>query len=195
MELASEKVLVSIKKELSVDSELPIEIFLYQGFPKGDKMEFIVQKAVELGVHEIIPVSTKRTIVKLDSKKEAKKIERYNSIALSAAKQANRGKIPVVRNVMSFSEAITDLQKKDIGLIPYELAEGMNETRAIIDSVKGRTSIGIFIGPEGGFDSSEIEKAREAGVLPITLGKRILRTETAGIAVLSILMYVLENGN
>ena len=175
-----------------VDTELPSRIYLFQGLPKQEKMELIVQKAVELGVCQVIPVQTRRCVVKLDAKKAAKKVQRWQQIAESAAKQAGRGYIPAVSEVMTFQEALAFSETLDIRLIPYELADGMEGTRKILDGIRPGQSVGIFIGPEGGFEKEEVGRAVEAGALPITLGKRILRTETAGIAVLSILMYRLE---
>ena len=175
-----------------VDTELPSRIYLFQGLPKQEKMELIVQKAVELGVCQVIPVQTRRCVVKLDAKKAAKKVQRWQQIAESAAKQAGRGYIPAVSEVMTFQEALAFSEALDIRLIPYELADGMEGTRKILDGIRPRQSVGIFIGPEGGFEKEEVSRAVEAGAMPITLGKRILRTETAGIAVLSILMYRLE---
>ena len=175
-----------------VDTELPSRIYLFQGLPKQEKMELIVQKAVELGVCQVIPVQTRRCVVKLDAKKAAKKVQRWQQIAESAAKQAGRGYIPVVSEVMTFQEALAFSETLDIRLIPYELADGMEGTRKILDGIRPGQSVGIFIGPEGGFEKEEVSRAVEAGAMPITLGKRILRTETAGIAVLSILMYRLE---
>lgn len=175
-----------------VDTELPSRIYLFQGLPKQEKMELIVQKAVELGVCQVIPVQTRRCVVKLDAKKAAKKVQRWQQIAESAAKQAGRGYIPAVSEVMTFQEALAFSEALDIRLIPYELADGMEGTRKILDRDPAGQSVGIFIGPEGGFEKEEVSRAVEAGAMPITLGKRILRTETAGIAVLSILMYRLE---
>lgn len=175
-----------------VDTELTSRIYLFQGLPKQEKMELIVQKAVELGVCQVIPVQTRRCVVKLDAKKAAKKVQRWQQIAESAAKQAGRGYIPVVSEVMTFQEALAFSETLDIRLIPYELADGMDGTRKILDGIRPGQSVGIFIGPEGGFEKEEVGRAVEAGAMPITLGKRILRTETAGIAVLSILMYRLE---
>ena len=175
-----------------VDTELPSRIYLFQGLPKQEKMELIVQKAVELGVCQVIPVQTRRCVVKLDAKKAAKKVQRWQQIAESAAKQAGRGYIPAVSEIMTFQEALAFSEALDIRLIPYELADGMEGTRKILDGIRPGQSVGIFIGPEGGFEKEEVSRAVEAGALPITLGKRILRTETAGIAVLSILMYRLE---
>ena len=156
-------------------------------------MELIIKKAVELGVYEVIPVGTNRAVVKLDEKKAAKKTERWNAIALSAAKQCGRSIIPQVTQVKSFGAALEYAAGLDIVLIPYELAKGMEETKRLISSVEPGQSIGIFIGPEGGFEEEEIEKAVNMGALPITLGRRILRTETAGLTILSILMYHLES--
>jgi 16S rRNA (uracil1498-N3)-methyltransferase len=172
--------------------ELPVKLYLFQGLPKGDKMELIIQKAVELGVHEIIPVRTKRVIVRLDEKKEAKKLARWQQIAEGGAKQSGRGRIPEVKPVMDFAEALSYAGSLDGVLIPYEKAEGITKTREIIAGLKGRRSVGIFIGPEGGFDEKEVEAAVGAGAAPVTLGRRILRTETAGLAMLSVLMFEFE---
>ena len=174
------------------DQELANEIVLFQGLPKSDKMELIIQKAVELGVHTIVPVSTDRTVVKLDAKKEANKRKRWMSISESAAKQSGRLRIPEVTQVVSFREALEMAGKMDVRLIPYELAEGMEKTREIMSGIQPGQSVAVFIGPEGGFESSEIEKAMEIGVQPVTLGKRILRTETAGLVTLAMLVYNLE---
>lgn len=193
--MTSDEVCVQIKEELKSDTELPSKIYLFQGLPKSDKMELIVQKAVELGAYEIIPVATKRAVVKLDDKKAVKKVERWNSIAEGGAKQSGRNVIPEVKNVMSFKEAIQYAKELDVVLIPYELAEGMAETRQIISDIQPGQSIGIFIGPEGGFETAEVEYAIENGAKAITLGKRILRTETAGLTTLSILMYHLESNS
>ncbi len=172
--------------------ELPSKVYLFQGLPKNDKMELIIQKAVELGVYAVVPVATKRAVVKLDDKKEAKKLVRWQSISESAAKQAKRLIIPEVMPVMSFKEAVAFSQTMDVRLIPYELAENMAYTRQVLSQIKPGQSIGIFIGPEGGFAEEEVELALNSGMETITLGKRILRTETAGMTVLSILMYLLE---
>ena len=174
-------------------TELKTKLYLFQGLPKSDKMELIIQKAVELGVWEVIPVSTKRTVVKLDKKKEEAKVKRWNAISESAAKQSGRGVIPKVANVMSLKEAFSYAGDFDRNLIPYEHAENMAETRNLIGEIRKEMKVGIFIGPEGGFEDSEIEAAMKEGIRPITLGKRILRTETAGMAVLSILMFSLED--
>ena len=159
-------------------------------------MELIIQKAVELGAFQVIPVAMKRSVVRLDDKKAAKKADRWNSIAESAAaaaKQSKRGVIPTVAPVMSYAQAVKMASEMDLKLVPYELAEGMEQTKQLIESVKPGQRIAIFIGPEGGFDPEEIRTATEAAIQPITLGKRILRTETAGFTTIAWLMYQLEN--
>ena len=190
--LHTEQAVLLVQEEDLRNTELPSRLYLFQGLPKSDKMELIIQKAVELGVFEIIPVVTKRSIIKLDEKKAGKKVERWNAISLSAAKQSDRNRIPQVKQVMSYVAALQYAEALDITLIPYELAEGMAASKKIIEQILPGQSIGIFIGPEGGFEQQEIAQAMESGALPITLGKRILRTETAGLAALSILMYHLE---
>lgn len=191
-EMTEEQVFCQIQYVKDDGLELPAKVYLFQGLPKGDKMELIIQKAVELGVYEIIPMATKRAVVKLDEKKAKNKIARWQGIAQAAAKQSKRRIIPNVANVMTIKQAIICCQEMDVKLIPYELAEGMAGTKQIISDVKPGQSIAIFIGPEGGFDEQEIQSAMDNGILPITLGKRILRTETAGFTALSWIMYQLE---
>lgn len=173
--------------------ELPSKIYLFQGLPKADKMEWIIQKSVELGAFEIIPVSTKRSVVKLDAKKATAKGNRWNAIAEAAAKQSKRGIIPKVSECMSFKQAVEYASSMDIKLIPYELSSGMKKTKDKIKEIGKGQKIAIFIGPEGGFTEEEIAMAIEKEIEPITLGRRILRTETAGLTVLSWLMYHLES--
>ena len=174
-------------------TELPTELYLFQGLPKSDKMELIIQKAVELGVKEIIPVATKRCVVKLDDKKEASKIKRSQAISESAAKQSRRTIIPEISSVMSFKEAINRAKEFELGIIPYENFKDMKETKEVLSKVQKGIKIGIFIGPEGGFEESEVQYALDNGIHPISLGKRILRTETAGLAIVSVLMFQLED--
>lgn len=185
---------VMIDIENSWDSyvELPAKITLFQGLPKADKMELIIQKAVELGACAVVPVLTKRTIVKWDEKKQDKKLARWQGIAESAAKQSGRGIIPAVTAPVSFASALAQAKQMEAAIIPYEKAKGMAAARETVHSMRGKKSIGVFIGPEGGFDASEVDAAIKAGVCPITLGRRILRTETAGLTALSILMFELD---
>ena len=180
-EFSPDEVLLHIIYAQQPDYELQSRIYLFQGLPKADKMELIIQKAVELGAYEVIPVETKRCVVKLDGK-----------IAESAAKQSKRMLIPNVHEVLTFKEALKYAESMDVRLIPYELAKGMQETKEILADIQPGQSIGIFIGPEGGFEEKEVETAISEGAKPITLGKRILRTETAGLAILSVLMFQLE---
>ena len=191
-QLLSDEVVCKLRFIKENDVELPVQVYLFQGLPKADKMELIIQKAVELGVYSVIPVATRRSIVKLDDKKAAAKQNRWQGIAEAAAKQSKRKIIPKIEKVMSFAEALEMAKELEVRLIPYELAEDMSHTKEIIERIREGQKIAIFIGPEGGFDETEIALASEVGVEPITLGKRILRTETAGMTVLAWLMYHLE---
>ncbi|MDL2302489.1 16S rRNA (uracil(1498)-N(3))-methyltransferase [Lachnospiraceae bacterium OttesenSCG-928-D06] len=187
-----EEILCKLCSVSESSAELSAQVYLFQCLPKGDKMEFIIQKAVELGVREIIPVASKRCVVKLDAKKEAAKIKRWQGIAEAAAKQSRRLLIPRVNRVMTVSEALAYGKEMDVKLMPYELAEGMNKTKELIENIKENQKIAVFIGPEGGFEENEVEKALEGNFEAITLGNRILRTETAGLTVLAWIMYHLE---
>lgn len=191
-ELNADSVVADIEDVFRNSAELPVKITLFQGMPKSDKLELIIQKAVELGVTEIVPLMTKRTVVKIEDKKAGKKLERYNMIARSAGKQSGRGVIPEVKAFMTFKEAIGYAKELDMNIIPYEDARGMEYARQVIQEIKGKKSLGIFIGPEGGFAKEEVEQAMEIGAKCITLGNRILRTETAGLTVLSIIMFALD---
>lgn len=173
--------------------ELPVNITLLQGIPKSDKLEMIIQKAVELGVSEIIPVKTKRVVVKIDEKKVDTKVNRWNAIAESAAKQSKRSIIPKVHEPMSIDNALEIVKDFGVKLIPYENADGIDKTRKILDSMDKTKDIAVFIGPEGGFEEAEVERIKNSGFEVITLGKRILRTETAGLALLSNIMIRLED--
>ena len=173
--------------------ELPVKVLLFQGLPKADKMDLIVQKAVELGAAEIIPVSMERCVVKLDAGKAAKKTARWQTIAESAASQSRRSIIPRVLAPMSMREAVEYAKEQtEVRVIPYELQEDDGSVKQYLESLKEGQSVSIFIGPEGGFTPAEVELAKEAGIRPISLGRRILRTETAGLAILSSLIYILE---
>ena len=177
--------------------ELPAQITLYQGLPKGDKMELIIQKAVELGAVRVVPVSMTNCVVKLTEERSIKKTARWQSIAASAAQQSKRGRIPRIENVMDTVCAAEDAAALDLVLVPYEMADtdSMRFTRAVMEEVRPGLNIGVFIGPEGGFDKKEIALIRETcgeKTRIISLGHRILRTETAGLTMLSLLMYHLE---
>lgn len=193
-EMDSEQVVADILREEASGGELPARIYLFQGLPKSDKMELIIQKAVELGVYQVIPVATRRAVVKLDKKKEETKVRRWNSIAKSAAKQSGRSMIPRVTEVMTFQEALAYAGEFQVKVIPFEHARGMEETRRQLEGIRPGMDAGVFIGPEGGFEDEEIAAAEAAGVKAVSLGRRILRTETAGLMVLSVIGYLLECG-
>ena len=190
--VSAEQVVCDIVQNITDTTELPCEIVLYQGLPKADKMELIIQKAVELGASRIVPVETKRSVVKLDAKKAQAKISRWQGIAEAAAKQSKRDVIPVIGELVALKEALKEAADFEVSMMPYENAEGMAFTRKLLEGIQPGQRVAIFVGPEGGFDESEVEAALSMGTKPMTLGRRILRTETAGLAILSMLVYVLE---
>lgn len=180
-----------ILNEDAASTELPSKIYLFQGIPKGDRMETVIEKAVELGVYEIIPVAMKYCVVKLDAKKEAAKVARWQKQAEAAAKQSKRSIIPKIHPVMSYKEAVEYAMQCDVRLVPYENERGMQGTKEALSTIKAGTSVSVMIGPEGGFAEDEIVQVKDS-MQVISLGKRILRTDTAGIAVMSMLMLELE---
>ena len=194
--LEAEQVTARVLERFPARGELPARLWLFQGLPKSDKMEVIIQKAVELGAAAIVPVATKNAVVKLDKRRGEAKLSRWQAIAESAAKQSKRSRLPRVREIMSFREALAFVEQENFALrlIPYEAAEGMEASRRAFSLAAPGMDIAVFIGPEGGFDEEEIRLAQEKGLCPISLGSRILRTETAGPAVLSLLMMRLEGG-
>ncbi len=194
LSLEEEEVVLELRFVKEEGNELPVEVVLYQGLPKADKMELIIQKCVELGVSRIVPVQMKRSVVKLDEKKAASKVSRWQAIAEAAAKQSKRGIIPQVNSVLSFGEALQQAADSEIKLLPYEMADAdaMERTRELISGIPAGSRVSVLIGPEGGFDDGEVEKAKEAGWQVITLGKRILRTETAGMTVLAWIVFATE---
>lgn len=174
------------------NTELPIKIYLFQGLPKSDKLELIIQKTVELGVTGIIPVEMNRSIVKLDEKKKSAKRERWQAIAESAAKQSKRNIIPEIFDVMTYKQAMEKVRELDLLLVPYENENGMKATAGALSKIKVGSSVGILIGPEGGFEDKEVAQAIEEGGISISLGSRILRTETAAIASVGMCMLYAE---
>ena len=190
--LSEDTAIVRITEEDYRSTELPVKLYLFQGLPKSDKMELIIQKAVELGAFAIIPTEMSRCVVRLEEKKKKSKIERWQAISESAAKQSKRNIIPEVMNVMTFGEALQFAKNLDVILVPYESKDGMLSTKKALEMLAPGKSAGIFIGPEGGFDDREIEKALSAGGEIISLGKRILRTETAALTALSMCMLYVE---
>lgn len=190
--IESDTIVAEIIKENYQNTNLPINIHLFQGLPKSDKLELIIQKAVELGVAGVTPVAMKRSIVKIDDKKKKSKRERWQAIAEAAAKQSKRTLIPEVQEVTSYKEMINVAKDLDLLLVPYECAEGMTATKEALSQIKSGMNIGIIIGPEGGFEDSEIDLACAAGGKVISLGSRILRTETAAITTIAMCMLYSE---
>jgi 16S rRNA (uracil1498-N3)-methyltransferase len=174
------------------DTALPIKIYLFQGMPKSDKLETVIQKAVELGVSTVVPVEMARSIVKIEEKKKKSKQERWQAIAESAAKQSKRNLVPDVYGATSFNKALEVIKELDLLLVPYECKNGMQDTKDALACINKGMKVGVFIGPEGGFEESEIAKLSDEGGKVISLGKRILRTETAAICALSMLMLHAE---
>jgi 16S rRNA (uracil1498-N3)-methyltransferase len=191
-EITPDAVTADIEAVDELGTELSNRILLFQGLPKADKMELVIQKAVELGASEVIPVAMKNCVVRLDEKKAAAKTARWQAIAESAAKQSKRTAIPRIHEPVSWKEALNLAKTLDITLVPYENERGMDATRELIGSITPEQSIGIMIGPEGGFSDAEILSSDELGFHRISLGRRILRTETAGLAALAMLVYQLD---
>ena len=168
------------------------QILLFQGLPKADKMDLIIQKSVELGVCGLIPTEMERCVMQLDGAKKEKRRERWQKLSESASKQSGRSIVPDVRAVRSWKEALALAKSLDHVLVPYESAEDMAYTRQCLSEVRPGESVGFFIGPEGGFAPAEIEDLKAAGAKIVTLGPRILRTETAGPAVLAMAALLWE---
>ena len=183
---------VRITQENYQSTELPVEIILYQGLPKADKLELIIQKTVELGVSKIVPVEMSRCVVKLDEKKKNSKVSRWQAIAESAAKQSKRTVIPEIGNVLSYRQMLEEAKSLDLFLVPYENKDGMAATKASLGKIKSGMKVGLLIGPEGGFEEAEVEAAINAGGEAISLGSRILRTETAAITATAMCMLHIE---
>ena len=192
IEIFSDYVKAEIIEEDYHNTNLPIKIHLFQGLPKSDKMELIIQKAVELGVEEITPVEMNRCVVKIEEKKKKSKKERWQAIAESAAKQSKRVVIPKVNDIISYKQFLEKAEELSILLVPYENKEGMKATKEALREIKSGDTVGIIIGPEGGFDEKEIDLVTEKNGKTISLGSRILRTETAAIASVTMCMLYAE---
>lgn len=189
-----EKIICSIINKMKSEAESDINLKIFQGIPKSDKMELIIQKSTELGIKELIPVDMERCVSKISGKDEKKKIDRWQKISEVAAKQSGRDMIPKIHNVIKINDIVKVISDFDMMIVPYEKAEGYSFKDAIEEIKeydKSNINIGIVIGPEGGFEPSEIEQLREAGAKIVTLGKRILRTETVALAMSSVIMYEL----
>lgn len=193
--ISPDEVECKIISEKKSSSEPNISVTLVQGLPKASKMDYIIQKTTELGISRIIPCSLARCVVKLENKKaEEKKTERWRKIAAEAAKQSGRGIIPEVTMPKTLDAVLDELKAFDIVFVPYE-CERENTLKSVLTSCENPKNAAFIIGPEGGFDIAETEKIRAAGIKTVTLGRRILRTETAGEAVLSMLMYEIGDIN
>ncbi len=204
-EAGKKEIIGRILKESRLDTEPAVEITLIQGIPKSSKMDFIVQKATELGVKRIIPVITQRTVVKLNKEKARARRNRWQRIALEAAKQSGRAIIPEVDEVTTFIQSLNNISEENLNLIPWEEEETTylkkfleRHTSLILLREAGRahiphprSQITVFIGPEGGFTSEEVRQAKERGAIPVSLGPRLLRTETAGLVALVMILYEL----
>ena len=190
--LSGETAVAEIIEEDYQSTELPVSVHLFQGLPKGDKTELIIQKTVELGVSAITLTEMSRCVVKLEEKKKKSKRERWQAVSESAAKQSKRNIIPEVTDIISYRQALEKASELDMILVPYESEDGMESTKKALSEIKDGMSIGIFIGPEGGFDEKEIELAKEKGARIVSLGKRILRTETAAITAVAMCMLHIE---
>ena len=193
--LNSNEIECAILKETEETVEGNVELEIYQGLPKSDKMELIIQKGTELGAAKFIPVNFKRCVVKLSGKDEQKKIERWNKISEVAAKQCGRDIIPLVDKINSIKEICNKINDYDLFLVAYE-GENQNYIKKELLKIKAPKKdykIAVVIGPEGGIDKEEIDILKENGAKIISLGKRILRTETVALQVSSIIMYELEN--
>lgn len=189
-DLSKEKIICNILETKISDTEPPIEVILYQGLPKSTKMDLIVQKSTELGVAKIIPVITDRTVVKIqDRKKEEKKLDRWNKITEEAAKQSKRSIIPEVYQILTFEEMLETLNSDELIIVPYENEEVVGIKGVLKD--KSYKKVKIIIGPEGGFEDKEIESLKAIGANIVSLGPRILRTETAGFITSAIVLYEL----
>ena len=194
-EMEQKQIVCSITEKRASESEPNIKVTLFQGLPKASKMEYIIQKTTELGISEIVPVKLSRCVVKIDNKKdERKKLDRWQKISEAAAKQSGRGIVPQISEIMTLDEVIKRSKEFDLFFVPYECEE-QKTLKEVLLSRSDIKTVGFIIGPEGGFDPAETEKLRENGIDTITLGKRILRTETAGEAVVAMTMYEIGDIN
>ena len=194
-EMEQKQIVCSITEKRASESEPNIKVTLFQGLPKASKMEYIIQKTTELGISEIVPVKLSRCVVKIDNKQdERKKLDRWQKISEAAAKQSGRGIVPQISEIMTLDEVIKRSKEFDLFFVPYECEE-QKTLKEVLLSRSDIKTVGFIIGPEGGFDPAETEKLHESGIDTVTLGKRILRTETAGEAVLAMTMYEIGDIN
>lgn len=188
----NERVICDIEGVSTQNTELPVKVTVFQGLPKAEKMETVIQKCIELGAVRIVPVAMERSITRFDEKKAENKVKRWRAIAQAAAQQSKRSIIPEVADVCNLTVALEMAGECDIILMPYECAENFKETRKILSDIPSGSSVAVFIGPEGGIGAGEIQQAEKAGARLISLGNRILRTETAAMMLMSVMIYLFE---
>ena len=190
-EFCKDNIILHVIEQMEHTTESPINITLFQGLPKAEKMDIIIQKATELGVREIVPIEMERSVVRLYGKDNKKKFDRWNKIAYESAKQCGRQYVPVVQNIDILKNIIEKFSEYDIVLLPYE-KENCRNIKQVLQNNTEIKKIAVIIGPEGGFDDKEIQVLKLPNTETVTLGPRILRTETAGMAVLAMLSYEIE---
>lgn len=197
--LDADHAVIRLESRVDNQAEPPYEAVLYQGLARGDRMEILIQKAVELGVSRVVPVRCRRSVVRLTGRDAKRKAERWQRIALEAARQCGRGVVPQVDEPVDFNQAVASLQQADLAVFPWE-SERQLGIRSYLEQQLAHPSdspsmrqIAILIGPEGGFALEEAELVIQTGFLPVSLGHRILRTETAGLAVLAMLAYQFDD--
>jgi 16S rRNA (uracil1498-N3)-methyltransferase len=185
------EVIINLLEESAINNESPIEVYLFQGMPKAAKMDLIVQKNTELGVKAITPMISHRVVVKTELS-EFKKLDRWNRIALEACKQSKRSLVPKINAPIEFDDLLEELKQMDLIVVPYENEENYG-IKKLVENIEKKhiNKVAIIIGPEGGFEESEIIELKDIGANIVTLGPRILRTETAGFTCLSLIMYEL----
>lgn len=191
-EINKNNVVCLVKEKFKNENESDVSITLFQGLPKAQKMELIIQKGVEIGIKEFIPVITERVVVKTEGKDLKNKLERWNRIAYEASKQSNRGIVPEVKDIIDFKDALELLKEFDAVFVPYEKERSMGFKKALKDK-KDIKNVAVVIGPEGGFSEEEVKIFEENGFVLVTLGPRILRTETAGLVASTIILYELSD--
>ena len=194
VEISKEHIDCKILEVAKSVAEGNVELTIFQGLPKADKMELIIQKCTELGATEFVPVEFSRSIVKLNQKDELKKIERWQKIAEVAAKQSKRDLVPKVNHVININNLCNQIEKYDLVLLAFENEDKNSFKSELLKFINSKEKIkmAVIIGPEGGIEDYEVESLEKAGAKVVTLGRRILRTETAALSMASIIMYELE---
>lgn len=194
-QIDGQKIEVTLDSVIEAQTELPIEVTIAQGLPKGDKFEWVIQKATECGANEFIPLNMERSVVKLDAKKASKKVERWNKIAKEASEQSHRQLVPTVTDVQTFKQLLDQAQNYDVCLFAYEETAKQGQLAQLkqsLSEIQANAKMLVVVGPEGGISEKEEALLLQSGFKPCALGPRILRTETAPIYILSAISYALE---